>query len=240
MKERLLAIWEKFNRRFLIAQEQAHDTSGGFGALSKALRMLLQSAVLAVGAYLVIHGQATAGIIIAGSILSARALAPVELAIAHWRGFQAARQGAKRLRRGARGDADAISATFPAQAVRRTCRSKTPASRRRTRPPASYPMQASASRRVRRWASSGPVLQASRRWRGRWWAFGPWPRGKICLDGAALKLWPPTDSRQQHWLPAPGSPALRRHHRGEYLPLRVRMHPPRTLLLRQKQPACMR
>jgi ATP-binding cassette subfamily C protein len=53
--------------------------------------------VLAVGAYLVIHQEASAGIIIAGSILSARALAPVDLAIAHWRGFVAARQSWHRL-----------------------------------------------------------------------------------------------------------------------------------------------
>jgi ATP-binding cassette subfamily C protein len=59
--------------------------------------MMLQSGVLAVGAYLVIYQMATAGIIIAGSILSARALAPVDLAIANWRGFVAARQGWKRL-----------------------------------------------------------------------------------------------------------------------------------------------
>jgi PrtD family type I secretion system ABC transporter len=59
--------------------------------------MTLQSAVLGVGAYLLINQQATAGIIIAGSILSARALAPVDLAIAHWKGFVAARQSWHRL-----------------------------------------------------------------------------------------------------------------------------------------------
>jgi len=59
--------------------------------------MMLQSAVLGVGAYLVIHQEATAGIIIAGSILSARALAPVDLAIAHWKSFVAARQSWQRL-----------------------------------------------------------------------------------------------------------------------------------------------
>jgi ATP-binding cassette subfamily C protein len=59
--------------------------------------MMLQSGVLAVGAYLVIYQQATAGIIIAGSILSARALAPVDLVIANWRGFVSARQSWKRL-----------------------------------------------------------------------------------------------------------------------------------------------
>jgi ATP-binding cassette subfamily C protein len=51
------------------------------------LRFTLQSAVLGLGAYLVIQQQATAGIIIASSIIVARALAPVELAIANWRGL---------------------------------------------------------------------------------------------------------------------------------------------------------
>ena len=59
--------------------------------------MALQSAVLAVGAYLVIKQQATAGIIIAGSILSARALAPIEQVIAQWRVFVSARQSWHRL-----------------------------------------------------------------------------------------------------------------------------------------------
>jgi ATP-binding cassette subfamily C protein len=61
--------------------------------------MLLQSAVLAVGAYLVVIQEASAGVIIAGAILTARALAPVDIAIANWRGFVAARQGWQRLGR---------------------------------------------------------------------------------------------------------------------------------------------
>jgi ATP-binding cassette subfamily C protein len=59
--------------------------------------MALQSALLGVGAYLVIRQEATPGIIIAGSILGARALAPVDLAIANWRGFVGARQSWRRL-----------------------------------------------------------------------------------------------------------------------------------------------
>jgi len=59
--------------------------------------MLLQSLVLGLGAYLVIYDEATAGIIIAGSILSARALAPIDLAIANWKTFIAARQSWARL-----------------------------------------------------------------------------------------------------------------------------------------------
>src|SRR5262249_13523545 len=61
------------------------------------LRTALQSGVLGLGAWLVINHEATGGIIIASSILTSRALAPVELAIAHWRGFTAARQGWRRL-----------------------------------------------------------------------------------------------------------------------------------------------
>ena len=97
MTNRIAAQWSEANTKYLASHRRASDVAGGFGAASRVLRMMLQSGVLAVGAYLVIYQQATAGIIIAGSILSARALAPVDLAIANWRGFVAARQGWKRL-----------------------------------------------------------------------------------------------------------------------------------------------
>jgi PrtD family type I secretion system ABC transporter len=89
--------WNAANRQYMRSQREASDLGGGLGAISKVLRMMLQSGVLAVGAYLVIHQEASAGIIIAGSILSARALAPVDLAIANWKGFIAARQSWQRL-----------------------------------------------------------------------------------------------------------------------------------------------
>lgn len=99
MLPRIAARWHEANSKYMASQQRASDVAGGFGSASKVLRMMLQSGVLAVGAYLVIHQQATAGIIIAGSILSARALAPVDLAIANWKGFVAARQGWQRLAR---------------------------------------------------------------------------------------------------------------------------------------------
>jgi ATP-binding cassette subfamily C protein PrsD len=98
MLPHLMARWIKVNADYLASNRQASDAAGGFGAISKVLRMVLQSAVLGVGAYLVIYQQASAGIIIAGSILSARALAPIDVAIAHWRGWVAARQSWERLR----------------------------------------------------------------------------------------------------------------------------------------------
>jgi ABC-type protease/lipase transport system fused ATPase/permease subunit len=87
MVPRIATLWCDANAKYMASQQRASDVAGGFGSASKSLRMMLQSGVLAVGAYLVINQQATAGIIIAGSILSARALAPVDLAIANWKGF---------------------------------------------------------------------------------------------------------------------------------------------------------
>ena len=97
MSGRLTRRWSKANQNYLDGNQRASDVTGGLSAVAKVMRTMLQSAVLAVGAYLVIHQEATAGIIIAGSILSARALAPVDLAIAHWKSFMAARQSWHRL-----------------------------------------------------------------------------------------------------------------------------------------------
>jgi PrtD family type I secretion system ABC transporter len=97
MATRINRLWTKANENYLDGNRRTSDVTGGMGALAKVMRMTLQSAVLAVGAYLVIQQQATAGIIIAGSILSARALAPIDLAISNWKGFVAARQSWQRL-----------------------------------------------------------------------------------------------------------------------------------------------
>jgi ATP-binding cassette subfamily C protein len=97
MLSRLSAMWHAANRQYMDAQQKTSDVAGGLGSASRVLRMLLQSCVLAVGAYLVINQEATAGVIIASSILVSRALAPVELSIANWKSFQAARQSWRRL-----------------------------------------------------------------------------------------------------------------------------------------------
>jgi len=101
--------WGEANRQYMHSQRKTSDIGGGLGAVSKVLRMMLQSGVLAVGAYLVIIQEASPGIIIAGSILAARALAPVDLTIAHWRGFVVARQSWGRLTK--------LLAALPAQAA---------------------------------------------------------------------------------------------------------------------------
>jgi ATP-binding cassette, subfamily C, type I secretion system permease/ATPase len=97
ISERLLTRWRTVTGQYLTLQRRANDVSGGFGATGRVLRMMLQSGVLAMGAYLVIQGEASAGIIIASSILTGRALAPVDLSIANWKGFVGARQSWSRL-----------------------------------------------------------------------------------------------------------------------------------------------
>ena len=79
------------------SQTRAGDGIGTLSAISRTLRLALQSAIVGFGAYLAIGGDITAGAIIAASILAGRALAPVEQAIAHWRGFVAYRRARGRL-----------------------------------------------------------------------------------------------------------------------------------------------
>ena len=98
MAPQIGAKWEATNVEYLEAQQRASDVGGGLGAVAKVLRMVVQSAMLGVGAWLVINQEATGGIMIAGSIIAARALAPVDQAIAHWRNFVAFRQSWRRMR----------------------------------------------------------------------------------------------------------------------------------------------
>lgn len=82
---RIAERWSGINADYLDTNATASDLAGTLGTISKILRMMLQSGILAIGAYLVIHQEATGGIMIASSIMMSRALAPIELAIAHWR-----------------------------------------------------------------------------------------------------------------------------------------------------------
>ncbi|MBL8575330.1 MAG: type I secretion system permease/ATPase [Hyphomicrobiaceae bacterium] len=89
--------WVASHSAASVEQVTGGDSVGGVSAITKAFRLFLQSALLGLGAYLVIIGQASGGVMIASSIIAARALAPVEQAIAQWRGFVAFRQARTRL-----------------------------------------------------------------------------------------------------------------------------------------------
>ena len=89
--------WAGVNNRYIAATASLSDVAGGFGSASKVLRLLLQSVILGLGAYLVIRQEMTAGAMVAASIMMGRALAPIETAIANWRAFIGARQSITRL-----------------------------------------------------------------------------------------------------------------------------------------------
>lgn len=97
--------WFQTHSRFLGLQNQASDTGAVISSLSKTLRLCLQSLVLGLGALLVIKGDMTAGMMIAGSILMGRALSPIDQLIAVWKQWSGAKLAYRRL--------DALLQAFP-------------------------------------------------------------------------------------------------------------------------------
>jgi PrtD family type I secretion system ABC transporter len=97
MGQRLAYRWSATHLRHLDETQRASDIGGGLGSASRTLRLMLQSMILGLGAYLAIHQEVSSGSIIACSVLMSRAMQPVELAIANWRPFIGARQSWARL-----------------------------------------------------------------------------------------------------------------------------------------------
>ena len=97
MLERLRARWMNDRSAALTAQHEASGRAGFIAALSKTFRLTSQSLVLGLGAYLAIQREISPGMVIAGSILLGRALAPIDQLIANWRGLSAARSSYSRL-----------------------------------------------------------------------------------------------------------------------------------------------
>lgn len=96
--QQLLTRYGTLNKQHLKQLTKLNDLTGSYTSLSKTFRMILQSAVLGLGAYLTIKGELTAGSIIAASVAAARALAPIDLAISHWKGLAIARRSYNRLK----------------------------------------------------------------------------------------------------------------------------------------------
>jgi PrtD family type I secretion system ABC transporter len=190
MTARMEEAWAGANRDYLRSQQTASEIGGRYLSITRVSRMALQSMVLAVGAWLVLRGEASAGVIIASSILVSRALAPVEQVIGSWRGFSAARQSWDRLAE--------MLANFPPEEAR--LRLPAPAERLNVEglgiaPPGgqtltvagvSFALQAGQALGVIGPSGSGKSSLA----RG---LVGVWPavRGHVRLDGASLDQWDP-------------------------------------------------
>jgi PrtD family type I secretion system ABC transporter len=99
MEKPLTKRWSDRHDEMLDHQAKASGRGGMVVASSKFVRMSLQVAILAVGAYLAMMQEISAGIMIAASIVMGRALAPVEQAVQQWKQFVGARQSHARLKK---------------------------------------------------------------------------------------------------------------------------------------------
>ncbi len=93
----ILRRWQADNLKVLVPQNLASERAGYIVALVKLLRLLLQIAIFGVGAYLAVQQEITPGVMVAASLLMARALAPVEAAVGTWRSLVGARGAYRRL-----------------------------------------------------------------------------------------------------------------------------------------------
>ena len=190
MGGRLRGRWQATNAEYLDSQQRAADRASGLGSLARSLRMVVQSLVLGLGAYLVIHGQASAGVIIASSILVSRALAPIEFAVAHWKGLVATRLGWQRL--------NDLLAALPEQAAPlelpkpqstlsvEGISAAPPGSTRLVVQDVAFTLEAGGALGIIGPSGSGKSSLARL-------IIGAWQpaRGKVRLDGAALEQWSP-------------------------------------------------
>lgn len=105
MNKNIQGIWEEKYYGFLNAQNEASNKAGIWSNASKSLRTLFQSLILGLGGYLAIKMEVSSGMMVAGSIIMGRALAPLDLIIGSWKGFSSARTSYNRL--------DALLRDFP-------------------------------------------------------------------------------------------------------------------------------
>jgi PrtD family type I secretion system ABC transporter len=196
MMPNLVERWRAANAESFAFQAKASDRAVAITAVSKFVRLALQSLMLGAGAYLVIEREATGGVMIGASIILGRALAPVEQAIGSWRAIVSARQSYRRLR-------ELLAATPP-----RGLRTSLPPPKGRLRvenvifaPPGvrepviknvSFELNAGEMLALIGPSASGKTTLARL-------MVGTWrpQRGQVRLDGASLAAWEP-DERGQH------------------------------------------
>jgi ATP-binding cassette subfamily C exporter for protease/lipase len=99
MSEALRQRWQTVQKSFIDHQQQASASNTAISSGTRFIRMTLQSMILGLGALLVIEGQMTPGMMIAGSILLSRALSPIEQVIGVWKQWKSARGALERTHR---------------------------------------------------------------------------------------------------------------------------------------------
>ncbi|WP_312602495.1 MULTISPECIES: type I secretion system permease/ATPase [Pseudomonas] len=188
MLPNLLKRWRQKSYKVLALQARASELGGGISNLSRTLRMILQSSILGLGAYLVINHEITPGLMTASSLLLGRALAPIDMMIGNWKNFIAARGQYTRLNdvlRQVMAEPDRMSLPDPKGEISVENLVVTP-------PGAQYPVLKGINFKVMPGASVG-ILGASAAGKSTLARalLGLWPaqNGKVRLDGADIFLW---------------------------------------------------
>lgn len=97
MTDNLLSRWRKLQNKITASQTSASRRTVSFMALTKFLRQAIQVLIMALGAYLVISLEASAGVMIATTVLLGRAIQPVEQLVGSWRTLLESRGAYQRL-----------------------------------------------------------------------------------------------------------------------------------------------
>ncbi|QXH45501.1 type I secretion system permease/ATPase [Pseudomonas xanthosomatis] len=189
MAGRAAEHWRRLHGQYATLQRRTTDVGSFYGGITKAMRQLVQSASLGVGAWLVIQGDLSGGAIIAASFIVARTLAPAEQIIGSWRSLVSARLAWQQLQ--------AVLSMFPAQSEKtalpvlgREVRVDSlcvapPGVQRLVLQGVSFTLSAGSALAVVGPSASGKSSLARA-------LVGAWPaaRGEVAVDGAALGLWP--------------------------------------------------
>jgi ATP-binding cassette, subfamily C, bacterial PrsD len=193
MRARFTRQWTRLNEAYIAETTQIRDVEAGLGAFAKVLRYMLQSAILGIGAALVVAGEASGGIMIASSIMMGRALAPIEIVLGTLKQLTAAREALGRL-----GETLPANAPPPAPAVALPPPAKTlsaenlgvmpPGSGRLVTRNVSFTLHAGAGLAILGASGSGKSSLAKA-------LVGLWQpmQGAVRLDGARLDQWEPDD-----------------------------------------------
>ncbi|MEM0954671.1 MAG: type I secretion system permease/ATPase [Pseudomonadota bacterium] len=192
MMTNVQAHWQRHHQAGTAFQAKAGQVNSRFSSVSKTLRILLQSLALGLGALLAINGDITPGMMIAGSILMGRALAPVDQLVASWRSFQQVRGSFYRLNEALAAEPTSPERlSLPAPRGEVTLENVTvfpPGARGAALKAVSFKVSAGTQVGVVGPSAAGKSSLART-------LLGVWPstKGSVRLDGAELSQWNPSD-----------------------------------------------